>query len=311
LDALVLKATTIVLQDHLKPHFSAACYHLAGNGGAKAAVRAVAGHVDKNAFVFRTDVKSYFASIDPLMLFEMLTHYINDKRFLGLLWDYIYHTIYAEGYYEDIIYGICRGCPLSPLMGTLYLKRLDDRMATTGLFYARFMDDVVILAPTRWKLRAAIKKVNQTLEELKLQRHPEKTFIGRISRGFDFLGYAFTPSRLGIAPKTFERFVERMTRLYERGAGTVRIGDYARRWWRWVRAGLRDMKIGVVELNGLIESLYSLNHQHLLHGLRARDGEAKACTTLSVLCNILWYIGAEISYRFTTAHSLLSATMSS
>ena len=63
-------------------------------------------HLDKNIFVFRTDVKSYFASIDPLVLFEMLTHYINDKQVLGLLWDYIYHTIYAEGYYEDFSYGI-------------------------------------------------------------------------------------------------------------------------------------------------------------------------------------------------------------
>ncbi len=45
-------------------------------------------------------------------------------------------------------------------LGALYLKALDDRMAETGLFYARFMDDWVILAPTRWKLRRAIKAVN-------------------------------------------------------------------------------------------------------------------------------------------------------
>jgi len=41
----------------------------------------------------------------------------------------------------------------------------------------------VILAPTRWKLRAATRLVNETLAELKLQQHPEKTFIGRVSRG--------------------------------------------------------------------------------------------------------------------------------
>ena len=72
------------------------------------------------------------------------------------------------------------GCPLSPLMGALYLKDLDDRMAETGLFYARFMDDGVILAPTRWKLRRAIKAVNETLAALKVEQHPDKTFIGRI-----------------------------------------------------------------------------------------------------------------------------------
>ncbi len=55
------------------------------------------------------------------------------------------------------------GCPLSPLMGALYLKPVDDAMAESGLFYARFMDDWVVLAPTRWKLRAAIRRVNEAL----------------------------------------------------------------------------------------------------------------------------------------------------
>ncbi len=34
-DALVLKAMSIVLGEHLKPVLSYNCYHLAGNGGAK------------------------------------------------------------------------------------------------------------------------------------------------------------------------------------------------------------------------------------------------------------------------------------
>ena len=198
-----------------------------------------------------------------------------------LLWNYIYRTVYDGGYYKDICHGICRGCPLSPLIGTLYLKQLDDRMARTGLFYVRFMDDIVLMAPTRWKLRAAIKTVNQTLGELKLERHPEKTFIGRISRGFDFLGYAFTPARLGIAPKTFERFVERMTRLYEQGAGTVRIGEYARRWWRWVRAGLGVKIMGAVEINLMIGPFCSFDHEDPFHGRGPNVDIRKACTLQS------------------------------
>jgi Reverse transcriptase (RNA-dependent DNA polymerase) len=102
-------------------------------------------------------------------------------------------TIYDGGLYEDVERGISLGCPLSPLMGALYLKLLDERVEATGLAYARFMDDWVILAPTRWKLREAIRLVNQTLAELHVEQHPDKTFIGRISRGFDFLGYAFQP----------------------------------------------------------------------------------------------------------------------
>ena len=56
------------------------------------------------------------------------------------------------------------------------------------------MDDIVVLAPTRWKLRWAVKAVNEVLSSLRLEKHPDKTFIGRIEKGFDFLGYHFCPA---------------------------------------------------------------------------------------------------------------------
>ncbi|NEQ84887.1 MAG: hypothetical protein F6K26_33495 [Moorea sp. SIO2I5] len=100
------------------------------------------------------------------------------------------------------------------------------------------MDDWVILAPTRWKLRKAIKATNEVMTELKVIKHPEKTFIGRIASGFDFLGYWFSSSGLRIARKTVERMLENMTRLYERGAPIERIEAYFQRWWLWVKGGI-------------------------------------------------------------------------
>lgn len=140
--------------------------------------------------------------------------------------------------YEEITKGISLGCPLSPSMGALFLKPLDDLMGRMGLFYVRFMDGWVILAPTRWKLRGAVRAVQELMGELMLELHPDKTFIGRIARGFDFFGYWFTPEGLGIAWKSVERFAERVCRLYEQGAGENRIEEYVRRWWRWVRSGV-------------------------------------------------------------------------
>ncbi len=135
---------------HLEPHLSKQCYHLAGRGGAKAAVRAVADNLDGNTFVFRTDVKSYYASLDHDVLVGQLQRYVKDPRVLHLLWRYVHRLVVQDGRYREVRRGIPLGCPLSPLVGALYLKALDDRMAETGLFYARFMDDWVILAPTRW-----------------------------------------------------------------------------------------------------------------------------------------------------------------
>lgn len=74
------------------------------------------------------------------------------------------------------------------------------------------MDDIV-LAPTRWTLRAAVRQVHQTLTALGLAVHPDKTLSGRIERGFDFLGYHITPPRLWVAPATWQRFRDRAHRL--------------------------------------------------------------------------------------------------
>ena len=86
--------------------------------------------------------------------------------------------------------------------------------------------------------KKAIQIVNQTLNELKVEKHPDKTFIGRIAKGFDFLGYSFEPKGLSLAPKTLANFLERITQLYEQGADNRRIGQYVRNWLRWVRAGV-------------------------------------------------------------------------
>ena len=80
---------------------------------------------------------------------------------------------------------------------------------------------------------------------LRLAKHPGKTFIGRIEKGFDFLGYHFSPRGLTPARQTTENFAERAIRLYEQEPGEemvpVRLGSYVRRWEGWVRAGLLSL----------------------------------------------------------------------
>jgi len=85
------------------------------------------------------------------------------------------------------------GSPLSPILGAFFLTELDDALGSLGLFYVRYMDDILVLAPTRWKLRHAVKVVNQGLASLRLEKHPEKTLIGRIESGFAFWAITSVP----------------------------------------------------------------------------------------------------------------------
>jgi hypothetical protein len=101
------------------------------------------------------------------------------------------------------------------------------------------MDDILILAPTRWSLRRAVATVNRVLAALNLEKHPDKTLIGKIERGFDFLGYHFSPAGLAVAKKTIANFIEKASRLYEQERRTVSavspLEMYVKRWRRWVR----------------------------------------------------------------------------
>ena len=59
---------------------------VAGNGGLKGAVREVAANVEEHPFVFRTDVKGYYASINHQILMEIVGQYVQDEAVLALLW---------------------------------------------------------------------------------------------------------------------------------------------------------------------------------------------------------------------------------
>ena len=98
----------------------------------------------------------------------------------------------------------------------------------------------MILAPTRWKLKKAIRVLIQTFNDLNLEKQPDKTLIGRIERGFDFLGYHFEPQGFGVAAKTIENFKACCARLYERDPEMLlaALGRYARQWLSWVKGGL-------------------------------------------------------------------------
>jgi hypothetical protein len=246
LDALVLKCLAMVLNRKLD--FPKSCYHVPGKDGeekrgAKAAVRHICSRLSSNQFVFRSDVKSYYASIDHVVLLDLVRERIDDPLVLDLVGQYLHRTVDENCLYSTVTIGISLGCPLSPVMAAIYLESLDRRMEATGLTYARFMDDWVILAPSRWSLRRAIRMVNETLRELRVEQHPDKTFIGRIERGFTFLGYWITQKGVtGVAPSAWQGFQERVARLYEQDAppeqARRRIEQYVRRWKRWVLSGV-------------------------------------------------------------------------
>ncbi len=176
---------------------------------------------------------------------------------LNLIGQYLGRCAERGGLYWEYTKGIALGCPLSPILGAFFLKVLDEQIERLGLFYVRYMDDILVLAPTRWCLRKAVKVLNKVFATLRLEKHPDKTFIGKIERGFDFLGYHFSPMGLRVATGTMARFIEHAARLYEqereRPDGPSPLGLYVKRWLKWVSAVIRED--GIVQrlrVNGVL-----------------------------------------------------------
>ena len=91
-------------------------------------------------YVMRSDIKSYYASIDHDILYHQCNQHISDLRILRWIKQYMAYHIYDDGIYRTNKVGISLGSPLSPLMAALYLRPLDISMSERSVFYIRYMD---------------------------------------------------------------------------------------------------------------------------------------------------------------------------
>jgi len=237
LDALVLKALALTLQPLFTLDKYVHCTHLKNAGGIHAAIKQVSQNKRHYQHILKSDAYHYYESIDHEVLLAELEKDVSCSIILNLVSQYCKRVEIKDGYYYHFQRGIPKGCPLSPLMAARYLKSLDDAMRKHG-FYIRFMDDWLIMVKTKHQLRKVIKLTHKVLNKLKLKMHPNKTFLGCIKKGFDFLGVHF-----GDAPEISNTsLINHRTKLaqrYARGASAACIGDYVARWTSWCTGVLK------------------------------------------------------------------------
>jgi hypothetical protein len=224
---------------HLADDIPRSCTHVKGHGSVKGAIRTLLRGLPDAPFVARFDIASYYQSMRHDVLLGQLRSTGACDADVAVVHDYL-----ALPDTRHTGRGMVASGGLSPLLGGLYLVPLDhamDRLKSRSqrVAYVRYMDDVVLLAKTRWQLRRAIAALHGVLRSLYLRLHRVKRFIGRTSTGFDFLGYRLHPGRkLRPSKESLRRLRTRARRLYEREGDVIRLRQYVRRWWRWLHGGL-------------------------------------------------------------------------
>jgi len=240
-DALALKWVALSITPSIPVHEK--CEHVKGHGGGRSSVRRISQSLTENGYrwVCRTDIKGYYGAINKETLMLQLREHITRPAYLTILTQYIHYSVEEGGEFYTPEKGIARGCALSPLMGALHLRAVDNYFAHQHkIYYGRYMDDFVILTYSRWQLRKQVKQLNKYLASLGFEKHPDKTFIGKVSRGFDWLGAWLTDKGVvGIAPRALTNHREKVRRLYEqtrhwsKTKQARRVSDYRNRWKIW------------------------------------------------------------------------------
>ncbi len=104
------------------------------------------------------------------------------------------------------------GTPFAPLLATLYLRDLDHEIAERGATYARYSDDILVLAPAA-ELPAFEDLIRSRLAARGLEVNEDKSSRSAPGEPWDFLGFRYQRGAIGLAPMTERKLKARSTRL--------------------------------------------------------------------------------------------------
>ncbi|MEF2965682.1 reverse transcriptase domain-containing protein [Paenibacillus sp. M1] len=138
----------------------------------------------KTGWILKIDVKKFFYSIDRSILKEILRKKIVDPDMLKLLDDIIDSSPEGE-------VGIPLGNVTSQDFANIYLNELDQYCVRyLGVkWYARYMDDIIMIFPTKEQARDCLQKASTFLKERLNLETNAKTKIFPLRQGVNAFGF--------------------------------------------------------------------------------------------------------------------------
>jgi len=163
----------------------------------------------RTVWVFKCDIKKFFASIDHQILKNILAKYLEDKDLLWLFGRVI-DSFNTPG---KIGAGLPLGNLTSQLMVNVYMNEFDQfiKRDLKIKYYIRYADDFLFLSGNKDKLMTLRSRVDKFLSEhLKLTMHPKKVFLKTLASGVDFLGWVQFPGHLVLRTSTKKRMFKKI-----------------------------------------------------------------------------------------------------
>ncbi|EHG1308584.1 hypothetical protein PXH22_004018 [Salmonella enterica] len=187
----MLKWVALHLQALLPLH--PACTHTKGNGGCASAIRRAESALESGIyhFLYRTDIRGFYRHIRREDIVRLLATHVSDAVLRNLACQAVSGDIEDGGTFFTAR-GLVRGSSLSPLLGSALLYEMDSELAQNDVFYVRYMDDLLVMARTRWGLRRARRLMMEHLTQKGVTIARDKTQVGRLPGvRFTWLGYRY------------------------------------------------------------------------------------------------------------------------
>ena len=208
-ERVVHHAIMNVCKERFDRHLIFDTYATRENKGIYAAIERAQRAVCKYPYVAKLDVRKYFDSINHQILKSKLRRIFKDDKLLRLL------DAIIDSYETKPSTGIPIGNLTSQYFANYYLSDLDHYI-TEELrvpVYVRYMDDMLIFAPTREKLVNVVEVIKSYVEKnLSLELKPSQ--IVNVNGGVSFLGYSLAPYRINLNGRSKKRFVSKL-RIYD------------------------------------------------------------------------------------------------
>lgn len=150
----------------------------------------------EGSYVLQLDVRKYYYRINHDKLRPMLERLIRDKRLVDLTMQFV----------GDGPVGLNVGSLLSQLFGMIYLDGLDHYIKRTlrVKHYVRYVDDMVLILPTREEALKARDAIIAYLKTVDLEL--SKWRLQPITRGINFAGLRTWPTHRLIRKRSLKTF---------------------------------------------------------------------------------------------------------
>lgn len=206
------------------------------DGGVPKAIKAVYQVSQKSIYFVRSDIKGFFDNVPREAAIAQITkHFGQDDAFAQLFKSAVnveLDNLASLPEDERKLFpsedtGVAQGSALSPLICNIYLSNFDSKLNGREVVCFRYIDDFIILGPSRKITRAALNSGLKMLQKLGLEAYdpkitPAKAEEGLIANGFEFLGCSIKAGNVIPNAKSRARLLEKIDDIFRR---SLRFAD--------------------------------------------------------------------------------------